>query len=334
MSPPPQIIPPFPYADLLSKGPYGDWRDDLAQDGYVVVKAAIPRNRALQLRDAAFSWLESFGRGFQRDDPSTYGQEFLPMHNGRGMYSSYGFQQEQWVWDVRLEPGVKAAFAKLWGTDKLVSSMDGGAIMLPGQTPPAELDANWAHIDCSPSRVGFFAAQGIINLQDNGPDDGGLVVMKGSSRLMKEFFDEHGRPPVPPVGEKIDWHMFTEEDKQWFFARGCEWLKVEAEAGDLILWSSGTIHQNTPPKGSRDRTVTYVCMGPAHIVTPADQEVRTAAFKSRVWGTSHAPYHGSFAVIRHPIRPETGKADEETAKCKSPVVVTDEVLRLAGQLAY
>lgn len=104
---------------------------------------------------------------------------------------------------MRLEPGVKAAFAKLWGTDKLVSSMDGGAIMLPGQTPPAELDANWAHIDCSPSRVGFFAAQGIVNLQDNGPDDGGLVVLKGSSRLMKDFFDEHGRPPVPPVGEKV-----------------------------------------------------------------------------------------------------------------------------------
>lgn len=97
MSPAPQVIPPFPYADLLSKGPYHDWRDDLARDGYVVVKGAIKRDRALELRAAAFDWLESFGRGFNRDDPATFGQDYLPMHNGRGMYSSYGFQQEQWV---------------------------------------------------------------------------------------------------------------------------------------------------------------------------------------------------------------------------------------------
>lgn len=32
--------------------------------------------------------------------------------------------------------------------------------------------------------------------------------------------------------------VFSEQDKEWFFARGGEWLKVEAEAGDLILWSS------------------------------------------------------------------------------------------------
>lgn len=62
-----------------------------------------------------------------------------------------------------------------------------------------------------------------MNLNANGPDDGGLVVMKGSSKLMKEFFDVHGRPPVPDG--KIDTHAFKEEDKQWFFDRGCEWYK-------------------------------------------------------------------------------------------------------------
>ena len=50
--------------------------------------------------------------------------------------------------------------------------------------------------------------------------------MKGSSKLMKQFFDEHGRPPVPLTG-KIDWHMFSEQDKKWFFARGCTWHKGE-----------------------------------------------------------------------------------------------------------
>lgn len=92
----------------------------------------------------------------------------------------------------------------------------------PTHPPPSQ----WPHIDLCPSRVGFHCAQGIVNLNDNGPDDGGLVVMKGSSRLMKAFFDEHGRPPVPLEG-KIDWNMFTEDQKQWFFDRGCTWHKGE-----------------------------------------------------------------------------------------------------------
>lgn len=34
------------------------WRDDLARDGYAVLKGAIPRERADKYADAMFSWLE------------------------------------------------------------------------------------------------------------------------------------------------------------------------------------------------------------------------------------------------------------------------------------
>lgn len=37
---------------------YGDWRDDLARDGYAVVKGAIPQERALKYADQMCSWLE------------------------------------------------------------------------------------------------------------------------------------------------------------------------------------------------------------------------------------------------------------------------------------
>lgn len=37
---------------------FGDFRDDLARDGYAVVKGAIPRDRALKYADEMFSWLE------------------------------------------------------------------------------------------------------------------------------------------------------------------------------------------------------------------------------------------------------------------------------------
>ena len=38
---------------------YGDWRDDLARDGYAVVKGAVPRDRALNYADRMLGLLES-----------------------------------------------------------------------------------------------------------------------------------------------------------------------------------------------------------------------------------------------------------------------------------
>lgn len=37
---------------------YGDWRDDLARDGYAVIKGAIPQERALGYADKMYNWLE------------------------------------------------------------------------------------------------------------------------------------------------------------------------------------------------------------------------------------------------------------------------------------
>ena len=37
---------------------FGDWRDDLARDGYAVIKGAIPRERADKYANQMYSWLE------------------------------------------------------------------------------------------------------------------------------------------------------------------------------------------------------------------------------------------------------------------------------------
>lgn len=37
---------------------YDDWRDDLARNGYAVIKGAIPRERADQYANKMYSWLE------------------------------------------------------------------------------------------------------------------------------------------------------------------------------------------------------------------------------------------------------------------------------------
>lgn len=159
--------------------------------------------------------------------------------------------------------------------------------------------------------------------------------MKGSSALMKEFFDVHGRPPLPAYPGKIDSYSFKTEDKQWFFDRNCEWLKVCAGPGSLILWKSDCMHQGAPPspEGKIPRVITYVCMAPAEVLEDEDRAVRAEAWE-RQEGTSHAPHQGAFNTTRVPIRPETGLPDPDHLARKNPVKHTDEVLRLAGVIPY
>lgn len=57
-----KIAPKAPGPNQLYKQKdvtYGDWRDDLVRDGYVVVKGVIPKERALQYGDAVFDFLET-----------------------------------------------------------------------------------------------------------------------------------------------------------------------------------------------------------------------------------------------------------------------------------
>jgi hypothetical protein len=96
------------------------------------------------------------------------------------------------------------------------------------------------HTDQCPARVGFYLPQGLVNLNENGPDDGGLMVLRGSSQLFEQYFDEiDGRKDLKATDwGSWDWRMFTEEELEWFYARGCKWEKVCMGPGDLVLWDS------------------------------------------------------------------------------------------------
>jgi ectoine hydroxylase-related dioxygenase (phytanoyl-CoA dioxygenase family) len=86
--------------------------------------------------------------------------------------------------------------------------------------------------------------QGIVQLSQAGPNDGGLMVLKGSAKYFDQFFEENpvtGPTPWRSVKHK-DFHPFMEKDVEWYQARGCEAIKVCAEPGDLIIWDSRTVH--------------------------------------------------------------------------------------------
>jgi hypothetical protein len=57
---------------------YSDFRDDFFRDGYVVIKGAVAKERALSYQNEALKWLESFNIGFNKNDKSTWKKETLP----------------------------------------------------------------------------------------------------------------------------------------------------------------------------------------------------------------------------------------------------------------
>ncbi|EED13683.1 conserved hypothetical protein [Talaromyces stipitatus ATCC 10500] len=265
---------------------YNDFRDQLNRDGYAVIKGAIPRDRADKYADAFWSYIEDFGLGFKRDDPSTVKRDMLPVINEKGMILNYGVTHEQWVWDIRGEPGVIDAFAKVYADDDLIVSFD---VVNVGFANREDLPANkpWPHQDQDPSKPGFRCLQGLVNLNPCGPNDGGLIVCKGGHVLSEQFHREMADEPRIPAWTS-EWYGFTDRGMKWLSDHGLKWEKVCAEPGDLIVWDSRTPHYNVPPTMKQDRLAVYTCYMPVKDVSQEDLIRKKDAFEKRL-GTTHWP---------------------------------------------
>ncbi|KAL2839808.1 hypothetical protein BJY01DRAFT_257566 [Aspergillus pseudoustus] len=309
---------------------FGDWRDEFFSKGYTVVKGAIPREKADGYRRKALDWFSQFPFGFVVNDKSTWTQEHLPVMMNGGMIMNYSATHEKWVWEARCEPGVLEPFAKLWGTDELLVSFDAVNITLPGRKDLKW--SPWPHVDQSPTRKGLSCAQGIINLSQSGPTDGGLQLLTGSSALFDQFFKEH--PPKPKAKDapgQFDWYGFTLDDIKWFEDHGCRLIKVEAEPGDLIIWDSRTVHYASLPKSETIRTIIYATYTPAKLATEEDIKLKADIFR-HYEGTTHWPHCNIFGQGRA-MRGDTicpGERDEPLEKPE----LTDQVLKLAGVKRY
>ncbi|KAL4807496.1 hypothetical protein BDV18DRAFT_102698 [Aspergillus unguis] len=267
---------------------FGDFRDDLARDGYAVVKGAVPKERALKYASDMHSWLEGFNLGYDRNDPSTIHKDHLPLINEKGMCMHYGVPHEKFVWDIRSEPGVVGAFEKVYNDKDLIVSFDAVNFGFPNRTdlPP---NKPWPHQDQDPEKPGFRCLQGLVNILPNGPKDGGLIVCKGAHLLSEEFHDAmraQNEERIPAWNP--EWYGFTENGMKWLADHGCEWIKICAEPGDLLLWDSRTPHYNLSPKGDTPRFCVYTCYMPVAGASREDLIAKKNAFDNWL-GTSHWP---------------------------------------------
>ncbi|KFA72988.1 hypothetical protein S40288_03280 [Stachybotrys chartarum IBT 40288] len=323
---------PSPRPDVLSSPGYGDFRDDLYNDGFAIVKGAIPRERAENYREMAKQWLLSFGTDLDFENRDTWVDKNLPAQNVIRTFAAYGVAHEKFMWDARMEPAVLNAFARVWGTHELLASFDSLNITFPNK-PDAPRRKPWEHIDQSPFRRGVHCVQGIICLSPSGPEDGGLVVWPGSHKYNDELFNS--------VKNKEAWlpmkdiYFFPQDQLDWFRDKGIGPHKVCAEPGDLVMWDSRTIHFGSDPteKSDQIRTAIYAAFTPASMASPEQLALKKQVFE-RYGGTTHWPH--DHIIVRNPqVILADGTRDPRDRD--EPLVLpemTDELLKLAGAKPY
>lgn len=256
------------------------------------------------------------------------------------------------------QPGIIKVFQQIWGTEDLIASFDGMNASLPinektgrkDMTPTKAWPRKSPHlhpaseivgltdrptdIDQNPRKINQFELyQGIANLAPNGPDDGGLCVLKGSHLMHDQHFkDIGGFRPEGDAGEKENGYTLGEGEDEWYKQHGCEAVKICAGKGDLIrksrlsfrarkpqgipltagtVWDSRTVHWNASPVGEQTRFVTYVCYCPKSMASEETLQGKKAVFDGRK-GTTHWPVSTTSSFSSAPSKQSTADAATRT----------------------
>ncbi|CAJ1380827.1 unnamed protein product [Effrenium voratum] len=299
----------------------------LQEHGYAVVKNVASPPDIERARSLLWEFLEALpDTQVKRDDVRTWGcpKDWLPSPSN-GILHGFGFGQSDFMWHLRMLPGVKEAFAAIWGTDDLLVSFDGGNVFRPWRYNWDWLTSGgWFHCDQNarlPHSRGRVCVQGLVTLRAATAETGGLVVVPGSHLKHEELCSRsalsRGSGDFVPVS--VDDPILQDA------------ALVLAEAGDLILWDSRTVHCNTPALAPEEacstpaeddwqliREAGYVCMTPCSFASQEVLQKRREAFEQNV-STSHWPH--KFVVAGYAL-PDT--------PVKNPSTISKEQRWLIG----
>lgn len=255
-------------------------------------------------------WFEGCSVNFNRNDVNTWKPINMPTMLHGILKHYFGHTELQW----RIRELCVPIFAEIWGCvpEDLLCSYDGGCFLpcIPKDILKNTSFKNWIHNDQNRNMRSFCCVQGIVNFEDNGPEDGGLVLVEGSHLIFNEYMDRH-------PSEGITWGPSDMTDP---LLSTRPLIKVCAPPGSIILFDSRMFHSNVHPWGTllkedgtpRFRMCTYVSMQPRSGASPKELAKRITLYeKGRM--TGHWCYGPWFKeTSEHPrsyggvdIKPET-----------------------------
>ncbi len=238
-----------------------DWQCWIT-NGYIVIKNAVPHEQAKATAD--FLW------EFEEKDPADAETWYAPPRaemqmkelTNTGMVEVYNNQH---LWNNRQMQKVYAAFADIWGTEKLWVTIDRANLNFPIR--PGFEYKGFIHWDYDPETKPVNV-QGVLALADQ--DD----VNMGGFQCLPELFRTYDT-----------WKLTQPEDRNRFKPdiTGFETEKVKMEAGDLLIFNSLQPHGIRPNiSENKVRIAQYISMMPAEEDNEELRQWRITSWKDRV----------------------------------------------------
>jgi ectoine hydroxylase-related dioxygenase (phytanoyl-CoA dioxygenase family) len=205
----------------------------------VIVPAVITREQARALADVVWASV-----GADPDDPATWR---LTQHG-----IMVQLFQHPALTPARTSPRLLKAFAQIWGTADLWTSLDRVSFNPPIR-PGVEFPGPRLHWDISLVPPVVFQVQGMIYLSDTSAEQGAFEAVPGFHNRIDAW--------LRGLGDGVDPRAVDlSADAQ----------RIAANAGDLIIWHSALPHGASPNTGDRPRLAQYVTQYPASL-HPADR---------------------------------------------------------------
>ena len=240
-----------------------DWKFWI-ENGYVVVKNAVPRAQALQTAKFLWEFEEK-----EANDPETWytaprAEMQMKELAGTGMVEVYNHQH---LWSNRQVQRLYDAFVDIWGTEKLWVTIDRANLNFPLR--PGFEYKGFIHWDYDPDTKPQNV-QGVLALADQMDEEMG------------------GFQCIPSLFKTYDtWKLTQPEDRNRFKPDTTgfedEFVKVKMEAGDLLIFNSSQPH-GIRPNNSTDkvRIAQYISMMPAQEENTDLRNWRTNSWKNRI----------------------------------------------------
>ncbi|WKN32268.1 phytanoyl-CoA dioxygenase family protein [Porifericola rhodea] len=251
---------------VLTEEDWQFWVDN----GYIVIKNAIPREQALKTADFLWEFEEK-----DKDQPESWytsprAEIQMKELAGTGMVEVYNTQA---LWDNRQTQKIYDAFVDVWGTEKLWVTIDRANLNFPIR--PGYEYKGFIHWDYDPE-TRPQNVQGVLALSDQDDENMGgfqcipwLYRNYDTWKLSQPADRDHFKPDVSGLEDQI--------------------VKVKLNAGDLLIFNSTQPHGIRPNRsGDKVRIAQYISMMPAEEDNEELKQWRIHSWKNRVAPTGYA----------------------------------------------
>ena len=269
-------------------------KETLDKYGVAIIPEVLDENECSKMLDEIWTYFEYITKNWEtpitRNNSKSWREIYslLPLHSM--LFQHWNIGHSQACWNVRQNPKILDIYSNFWNCKKeeLLVSFDGLSFNVPPEITNRGWNKNniWLHSDQSFACNDFQCIQGWVTALDVNEDDATLSILEESHKYHKEFGSNFN------IKSKKNWHKLTDNEKQFYYDRGCLYKKIKCPKGSLVVWDSRTIHcgveANKHRKNANFRAIIYICYMPRKMSTEKQLEKKREAFNNMRL-TSHWP---------------------------------------------